>query len=107
MDYLIDIIESKIQALPAMEIWLRRNLRDLEVELADRRRGRNYWDFSKEKDSVNEFVKTYKKKRNANHRMMEKIEENGRQLEEEYTILSVEAQEYDKELQDLDKERKQ
>ena len=34
MDYLIDIIESEIQALHAKEIRLRRNLRELEAELA-------------------------------------------------------------------------
>ena len=85
MDYLIDIIESKIQALPAKEIGLRHNLRELEVELADRRRGRNYWDFSKEKDSGNKLVKTYRKKCNTDHWMMEKIAKNGKQLEEEHT----------------------
>lgn len=76
------------------------------MELADHRRERHHWDSRKDKDSGNESVKTYEKKRNVDHRLMEKMEENSKQLEEEYTILSVEAHEYDEELHILDKERK-
>jgi len=46
LDYLIDIIESKIQGIPAKEIRMKRELQELEKAHRELQENRNSWDSS-------------------------------------------------------------
>jgi len=44
LDYLIDIVESEIQAIPAKEIRLRREIREIKAEIKDLRAEKDEWE---------------------------------------------------------------
>ena len=79
LDYLIDIVESKIQAIPAKEILLRREIREIKAEIKDLRAEKDEWE-SLTVGSGKYQLKKVKKEMAAAKRKLAKMEEDGEQL---------------------------
>ena len=106
LDYLIDIVDSEIQALPAKEIRMKRELRDLEKEDNEMVEARDYFD-SKNEGSGTELIKKYRLEKKEETKNKEQMEDGGRQDDEEYKMLCQKIETLEADIQKLLKERKQ
>lgn len=105
LDYLIDIVESEIQALPAKEIRMKRELRDMEKEDKEMVEARDYFD-SKNEGSGTELIKKYRQEKRVGTTNKEQMEDDGKQDELEYKTLCKKLEELEADIQKLLQERK-
>ena len=86
LDYLIDIIESEIQHIPAKEVCTKCELCELEKLHKELQTARNEWD-SGEVGSGIDFMRVYKKDLWRLETEMERLEDIGAHLDESYANL--------------------
>ena len=88
LDHLIDIVKKKIHALPDKEIRLNCEMRDLERDIKELI---ETWDYRLKTDmgTGSDLIKTLRKKRNADSREMEEMEDADTNMDDEYTSLSM------------------
>ena len=90
LDYLIDIIENEIQLIPAKELLLRREMKELEIIYKELQMVRDYWD-SNNKDLESKMLKQYKKELRKTEFCMEQLEDDDEHLCNEYATLDITA----------------
>jgi len=105
LDYLFDIIENEIQLIPAKELLMRRELKDLDEVYKELQTVRDYWDSNNE-GSGSEMLKTYQKELRKTDLRMEQLEDDDNHLCDEYATLDITAQECRLEVERLNSERK-
>ncbi|KAL7533094.1 hypothetical protein ACHAWF_006364 [Thalassiosira exigua] len=104
LDHLIDIVESEIQMIPAVELTLKREVRELKEEVKEMVREREYWD-SSNLGSGKELRKEARRKRNGISNQMQILAEAGQFDGLDYARLYQEKRECDLEEERLNKER--
>ena len=110
LNHLVDIVESEIQAVPAKEILLKREVRELTRDIIALRKERDDFD-SNDEGSGKETLKYLKKERTRMMKRMETIEDEHMgegytsDIDEEYVGLSLGLEDCKEEIERLTKER--
>ena len=78
LKYLVDIVDNEIQLIPAKEIRLKREIKELEEKLAELREVRDDWDSGNE-GSGKELLKELRRQRTVADKRMQQMEDEDKQ----------------------------